>query len=358
MKILIAAGGSGGHVLPALYTAKELKKAGCVVDFISTKGFMSDKVRQEGFSLSVIDAKGMSLNSIGSFFSSAVAMFKAVGQSYRLLHNIKPHVVAGFGGYGAFPVVLVAWLFRCPTLIHEQNVAPGKANSLLSKIAGKIAVSFRESEPYFNKRKTVLTGCPCHRKPESFSPENAFRRFNLRPGTLTILVLGGSQGSHRINRDALKACALLKNELDFQIIHITGPQDYATVKEGYAGLGVTASVFPFLGEIDEAYAVSDLAISRAGAVTVSELALFGLPAILIPYPYAGAHQKENAKILSARGVAVLIEEGDLSPEKLKSEILAIARRKPTKGAEEILTQNIVAEGAANRIALEIMALKK
>ena len=358
MKILIATGGSGGHVFPALCVAQELKKNNHQIIFAGTSGAITKKIEENGFDLAVLSSKGVSFASVNSFFVSIFYMMKAMVQSFSLLKDLKPDVVVGFGGYGAFPVLLVSSLLRYPTLIHEQNVVPGRANRILSKVVRKIAISFEKSRKYFPLSKTALTGCPCRSEKKQLTKEELLKKFNLQNNRFTILVLGGSQGSHRINQEFLKVAPLLKKDLEFQVIHLTGGQDCDDLKKKYDDIDIPVSLFSFLDEIEEAYRITDLVVSRAGAVTIFEIALFGLQAILIPYPFAKGHQRENAKILCDTNVAKMIEEKDLSTEKLKGEILNMALDKIPKDKIVQQTRNFFFPDAAVRLTNEITLLRK
>jgi UDP-N-acetylglucosamine--N-acetylmuramyl-(pentapeptide) pyrophosphoryl-undecaprenol N-acetylglucosamine transferase len=325
MNIVIATGGSGGHLFPALQVARELKKKGHHVFFVGAFYVGKEQIEKAGFPFQELQVKGLRK---GKPLQNARAVFlfiKAFVRSCQVLRKYKTDVVAGFGGYGAFSVVLAAVFLRYPTLIHEQNVVPGKANALLAKFVRRIAVSFPQTLGYFDKKKTVLTGCPSHLPMAGVDREKVFKRFPLDPRRKTILVFGGSQGSRRINEEFMKSAEILKGVLDFQVVHICGKADYRGLADRYARLGIPFALFEFLEDIDDAYQAADLVISRAGAVTVTELALFLKPSILIPYPYAHGHQKKNAEILSEANLGRMIEEKDLTPEVLKDMILDMLR---------------------------------
>lgn len=356
MKILIATGGSGGHIFPALSTAVQLRALGHQVVFTGTPGLATEKISRERFDFISLCAKGISFSSPRRLFSSLGCMIRALFQALRILKSQHPDVVAGFGGYGAFPVVLAAALSRYPTLIHEQNVVPGKANYVLSKIVKKIAVSFSASKKHFNARKTVLTGCPCRAQRKSVNNDELLEKFGLDKGKKTILVLGGSQGSHKINEEFLKAVPLLKKDLEFQVIHLSGKNDYLKLKEAYRGLDVRVCLFDFYDAVEEVYALADLVVSRCGAVTVTEIILFELPCILIPYPFAGGHQRENARVLSEAGAGKIIDEKDITALRLTQEMADILRDKAFKERIPGRINGIIFPDAAVRLANEIISL--
>jgi UDP-N-acetylglucosamine--N-acetylmuramyl-(pentapeptide) pyrophosphoryl-undecaprenol N-acetylglucosamine transferase len=323
MKFVIATGGTGGHLFPALRVAAELKRAGNEILFLGSFCRGREQIEKSGFLFKEIGAKGFVSISFKGKIISVIVMIRAMFRSFRSLRRFRPDAVLGFGGYGAFPVVLSACFLRYPTLIHEQNVVPGRANALLAKLVKRIAISFQKSSQYFDLKKTVLTGCPCYLPGNDAKKDVILNEFRLEEGKCTILVFGGSQGSRRINEAFIEAAGNLKEKLDFQVIHISGGQDYQKLQDRYNLLGIPFALFEFLDKMEEAYHISDLVISRAGAVTVSEIAGFQLPAIFIPYPYAHGHQKANASVLCDEGAAVLIEDKDLSASRLSETVLTI-----------------------------------
>ena len=284
----------------------------------------------------------------------AVAFFQSLG----ILLKFRPDCIAGFGGYGAFPVVLAACCLFFPTLIHEQNVIPGRANRILAGCVRRIAVTFTDGKKYFPAHKTVWTGYPQHIAIPLLSKEELLKKLNLFPGWKTILVLGGSQGSRKINQEFLETIPLLKQDLDFQVIHLTGVSDYEQVKSDYKNTGISYCIFPFFDRMEEAYHVSDCVIARSGAGVVSEIAMFGLPAVFIPYPFAGGHQTANAKVLSGAGRAVILEEKDLSPQRLKDAINKIFSISFSNETESAKLKNVYVSGASKRLAQEIVGLKR
>ena len=357
MKIILATGGSGGHIFPALLAAHRLRIVGHEILFAGALGGAAERIQKQGFNFHPLGARGLSFVSLKVCLRFLFCMIKAAIESFRLLRKFEPDVVCGFGGYGSFPVVFTAVLLRYPTLIHEQNVVPGKANRVLSRVVQKVAVSFEESRKYFRADKTVLTGCPCHGPQGALDRPGSLARFKLIEQRVTFLILGGSQGSHRINEEFIQTVKLLKEELALQVIHVSGKNDYARLNEVYKSLRIPFALFEFLEDMVPAYSAADLVISRAGAVTVSEIAQFQIPAILIPYPYAHGHQKENAKILCRTRAVRMIEENDLSALKLKEAILELMRLKIDK--EEIRKQlkGFFIVDAPLRLAGEIERLK-
>jgi UDP-N-acetylglucosamine--N-acetylmuramyl-(pentapeptide) pyrophosphoryl-undecaprenol N-acetylglucosamine transferase len=351
MKVVIATGGSGGHLFPALKVAQSIRQLGHDVVFVGSFGLGVEKIVQSGFAHIHLEGRGLKTSSLKEIIISIFFMIRALWRALRNLMFLKPHVVIGFGGYGAFPVVLSAWALFIPTLIHEQNVVPGRANKLLSRLVRKIAISFKESVGYWPKGKTVLTGCPCHVEYPNKDKDAIYQEFNLRPHRPTILVFGGSQGSQKINQTFLEAIPLLKNELDFQVIHASGKADLQQAKSTYQHFDIPVALFEFLDKMGYAYAIADVVIARAGAVTVTELAMFGAPAILIPYPHAQGHQKQNAAVLVNEAQALLLEERDLTAAGLKHAIVTQLKAQLKKSASSVYVPD-----AAYRIACEALKL--
>ncbi len=358
MKILLATGGTGGHIFPALHVANILKEKGHEILFIGVLNKVEDKIRQKGFKIAHLSAKGLTFNSLMSVLASSYCMSKAFIESIRLIKKFKPEVVCGFGGYASFSVVLAAKFLGYPVMIHEQNVIPGRANAILAKLVDQIAISFKKSEQFFKSPKAVLTGCPCYGRLPTLTKGEALARFQLQPNKVTILILGGSQGSHRINVEFVKTAQLLKEMIDFQIIHLTGQQDYGYLDQQYKTLNVVYRLFSFLDDMISVYSAADVVVARAGAVTISEIVAFGLPSVLIPYPFAGGHQKENAHVLCDVNMATVIDDQELTSEKLKKAILAWVNKKMEPNEVRNRLQEIYCPDAAQNVAAEIICLAK
>ncbi len=355
MKILLATGGSGGHIFPALVTAQELKQRGHHVAFAGVFKQSGSTIEAAGFKYFEIPAKGFYRHSPMLFLAAAG---KSFFQSLRIFKQFKPDIVAGFGGYGAFPVVMAGILQGFPTIVQEQNVVPGKANKVLFPFVKKFAVGFEQAKKSFPAQKVVVTGCPTRRITRGFDRLALLQGFGLQDGLPIILVLGGSQGSRRINKDFTETVTALKTKRVFSVIHICGEFDAPGCKTFYEKAGVDHCVFSFTDEIDKAYSIADLVVSRAGAMTVTELAAFALPAILIPYPYAGGHQKENALVLTQTRVSRLLEEKDLTPDILAKMILEMLDEKMTKDTIIQSYKGIYRADAVVRLADEIERLKE
>lgn len=356
MRIVLATGGSGGHLFPALKVADVLKKRGHDVKFCGTFGTTVGIVNERGYEYFNLKARGLTYSNPVSFLLSVFFMIGACFESIVLLNKIKPEVICGFGGYGAFPVVLAGRIRGIPVMIHEQNAVPGRANVLLGKWVKKIALSFHGSEAYFQKNETVLTGCPCHQVKQELTQEYCKNQFGLNKLDPVILVLGGSQGSRRINEVVSELAVQSEKEIKVQWIHMTGRADYARVKDRYTELKMPSAVSAFIHNIEEAYQAADLVIARSGAATVSELALFKKLSILIPYPYAGGHQKENAKILADSFVATIINESHFNAAILKEKILEQLTRIKTEAVNDRAFSKAAFPDADQLLAEEITSL--
>ncbi len=358
MKIIIATGGTGGHLFPALLVADKLMKENHSVLLVGSFSVAIEQVERRGFEYKNLKARGVKFNGIGESLVSMGLMARAVFQSLKIINDYKPDGILGFGGYGAFPVVLAARILGYPSMIHEQNVAPGRANAFLGKIVDKIAVSFQEAKKHFNLKKVIVTGCPCHEMDTVIDEQTVLNFLGFKERKFTIFVFGGSQGSEIINEVFVESVSLLLKSKDFQIIHITGEKDFDKIKEKYASLGVVCSVFKFLDKIEYAYSLADIVISRSGAVTIAEIISAKVPSILIPYPYAyGDHQKHNADVLTDKRLAITIEQKDLSKDSLvKALLVNFNNIKSCKNRDEVFA-DISYTDSSDHLAKEILKLK-
>lgn len=306
----MATGASGGHIFPALaFLEKALENPKCQALLILPKNCRVKDIRFAGFKIEYVNLPGENL----------VDSVKGVLSCLGLVFKFHPDVTIGFGTIVSFPVVMLSWFLRAKTIIHEQNVLPGKANQAMAYFTDKIAVSFNQSRGYFknNASKVVFTGNPLRKGLVRIDKNKARESFGFVPGKFTVLVSGGSQGSRKINAEFLKCARLLKDEQDLQIIHLCGEKDLDLLKKDYTDLSIPAAVYSFYEPMQIAYSACDFVISRAGATSIAEIIYFQIPAILVPYPYAAAHQSANAKVLSEAGCAAMIEDKNLTMESLK-----------------------------------------
>ncbi len=325
MNIVIAGGGTGGHLFPGIAVAKELEKT--IVDsricFVGTvKGIEERVVPKEGFDIKFIRSEGL----VGrGFFDLVRAILKvplSIKDSYTILRELRPALAFGVGGYSSGPLVLCACLMGIPTIIHEQNTIPGLANKLLGKIVNSVAVSFHESMGFFPKNKTYLTGNPVREEILKGDRERGFRTFSLNKKLFTIFVFGGSSGASKINKAVAESLEYLKDlKSHVQFLHQTGERDFKYMKDHFYSSGFKGTIISFTHEMADAYAVADLVISRAGATTLAELTACGKAAILVPYPHsAGNHQEANARKLLDAGAAQMILDKELDGKVLSDQI--------------------------------------
>lgn len=327
MKILIASGGSGGHIFPAVALAEELrfKDPSAEILFVGSDKALDRRIfEKEGFKYCLLSANklpyGASFNTLFFLLKLSIDILK----SLMIIVKYRPDAVVGFGGYVSAPVIAAAYILGVPRMVHEQNAVPGRANAMLFRFADRIAVSFEETKKYLRlyAKKAVFTGNPIRASLLKDDKSGNIKKLGLDPQKFTILVIGGSQGAHNLNKAFLNA--LLKMDEDtkrsLQVIHITGVADYGWASAAYKELSMEHRVHSFVDRIEEAYSVSDLIVTRSGASAIFEIAYFGRPMILIPYPFALSHQSENARIFSTRGAAVEIDEKDLSPDIMKERI--------------------------------------
>ena len=324
MRVLIAAGGTGGHIYPGIAVAQEIMRrdANSKLRFVGTaRGLETRLVPQAGFELSLIESAG--LKNVGRMaqMRGLVLLPKSFLSASNLIRSFRPDVVVGAGGYVSGPVVLMAALTKRPTLVMESNALPGWTNRVLARFVDRAAVSFEQALPFF-RGKGVVTGNPVRRE---FFEIPAKRR---EPGRFSLLIFGGSQGARAINEGmvaALPSLAGLKSAL--RIKHQTGPADFEKVKAAYvaAGWNEQAEVRSYIDNMMADFAAADLVICRAGATTTAELIAAGKASIMIPFPFAADdHQRKNAEALEAAGAARMILQKDLSGERLTQEIRVFA----------------------------------
>ena len=325
MKVMIAGGGTGGHVYPGIAIAEHLLRTrpGSEVVFVGgRRGLEAQVVPASGFRIRYIMTRGLPRRAWwrwpGAVVSNVVGFFQALAT----VAAEKPDVVLGTGGYVSGPVALAAWMLRRPLLLQEQNSIPGRANRWLARLADEVHLSFVEARSYFPRRDHLkVSGNPIREHILSGDRSAAIEEFGLTQGRPTVFIFGGSRGAHRINEAALEAMRRLSGRVDVQFILQTGREDFDWAKRVVEEEGLPARVLPFLTRIHMAYAAADLVVSRSGAMTLAEISACGTPAILVPYPYAAHdHQVVNAQNLVDRGAAAMILDRELTGERLAREI--------------------------------------
>jgi len=363
MNIVIAGGGTGGHVFPAIAIAKRLamKIANINITFVGTvKGIESKIVPREGYDIRFIKSEGLVGKGLLNTVRSAFKIPLSLKDSRRILKELKPELVLGVGGYSSGPVVLSASLMGIPTIIHEQNTLPGLTNKLLGKFVDTVAVTYHESIKFFPEEKTYLTGNPVRMEILQGDRERGYKKFSLDRDLFTIFVFGGSLGAAHINKAMSEALAYLEPfKHKIQFLHQTGDRDLDAVKEAYRVREFKGTIIPFAYEMADAYAAADLIVSRAGATTLAELTACGKAAILVPYPFsAGNHQEINARKLWDVGAAQMILDKDLSGKTLAELIVYLLQEPDAISQMERTSKALGNPEATEKIIQLIMGLLK
>jgi UDP-N-acetylglucosamine--N-acetylmuramyl-(pentapeptide) pyrophosphoryl-undecaprenol N-acetylglucosamine transferase len=322
LRIVIAGGGTGGHLYPGIAVARELlaRRPDAVITFAGTaRGIESRVVPREGFQLDLLRSAGLKGASVPALARGLALLPLSALDAWRILSNRKPSLVIGVGGYSSGPVMLAAVARRTATLLLEQNAVPGLTNRLLARWVGSAAVTFESTRSFFGRRGFV-TGNPV--RPEFFTTNS--NEHGPIGGPPRVLIFGGSQGAHAINMAMVAAAPRLAAAGGVEVTHQTGERDLDVVRRAYRDAGLEARVEPFLFAMDREMKHADLIVCRAGATTIAELTAAGRAAILIPLPTAADdHQRRNAEVLVAAGAAELIEQKDLTGDTLGPRLLAL-----------------------------------
>lgn len=322
MKTVITGGGTGGHIYPALSVADKLNLNGWEIIYIGSQDSLEERiVSGTEYRFENIDVLPLPRKINIDLFRSIYISFKAVIKSYKLLKKIDPDLVFGTGGYVTGPILLGAFFNGIPTVIHEQNIYPGITNKLLSYFVSKVAVNNLKAAEYFPKvakKKMIETGNPIRDSILKTDREFSLKKFKLNPNYKTLFIMGGSQGSQTLNQAFLEVVNELTNFNDLQIILITGPNNYNQVIDNIENNDCNKLlIFSYLNNIEDAYAVADLIVYRAGATGLAEITALGIPAVLVPYPYsAEGHQEVNAKFLEESNAAVMVKDQDFNGKML------------------------------------------
>ncbi len=353
MRVVIACGGTGGHLFPGLAVAQVLKDRGHeVLLLVSEKPIDAQALKAHP------DFRAEKLPSVGlpSIVSPAFIRFlgrtwESMSQCNGIYRKFKPDAVLGMGGFTSSAPLLAAWRGKIPTFIHESNSIPGKANKWAARIVDHVLLGFEACRPQFPKAHCEVTGTPVRQDLGSLLDRTeALDRFNLDPAKRTLLVMGGSQGASGINQLMFKVAPLLAGN-DIQLIHLTGERDDRLAAANYLREGVPAYVSPFHHKMQEAYSAADLVISRAGAASLSELSHFGLPLLLIPYPFAAEnHQELNANIYVEAGAAEKFLESNANPETIANRITTLLTTETERAAMAAKSKALAPSEAADKVA--------
>jgi UDP-N-acetylglucosamine--N-acetylmuramyl-(pentapeptide) pyrophosphoryl-undecaprenol N-acetylglucosamine transferase len=344
MRVILAGGGTGGHLFPGLAVAREFKRRDAMTEilFVGTeKGIETRVLPNEGFPLETIDVKGLKGRGVRGLLDALYGIPAGLLQSLGIVKRFRPDCILGLGGYASGPLLLAAKLRGIRCAIMEQNLQPGFTNKMLARFVDKIFTSYRETASYLPSKKVLETGNPVRwqRLPDAPKSEK-----------FTLLIFGGSAGAHRINEAVLDALAQMTDlASQLRIVHQTGAADFSAISKAYHALPFDAEALPFIDRMDDAYARADLVLCRAGATTVAELTAFGKAAILIPYPYAiYDHQRWNAQALADKGAAEVVLDHELNGAELalrlrdyladRKKIEAMARAALAMGRPEAATR--------------------
>ena len=358
-RAVIACGGTGGHLFPGLAVAETLKSRGHEVLLI-----VSEKTIDSVALQAHPDFRSEKLPSIGmpSVLSPAFVRFlrrswESLGYCRSVYRKFRPSVVLGMGGFTSTAPLLAGRLQKLPTLIHESNAIPGRANKLAARFVTRILLGFEDCASHFPGKSYAVTGTPVRQNLGKPVPRaEALAAFGLETDRSTLLVMGGSQGASGINQVMFKAAPVLRDR-GVQIIHLTGERDDRLAAANYQREGIPHYVAPFHHRMEEAYSAADVAISRAGAASLSELSLFGLPSILVPYPFAtDDHQTFNARIFTRSGAAEIQRENEIVPDAFAAMVANLLT--DTRRREQMATaaRNICPANAASNVADEVERL--
>ncbi len=317
-RIIVAGGGTGGHLYPGLVVAEKLRELGHEVWFVGNRrGVEARVVPEAGYEIYFVRSRGLTGGVVASFYS-LLEMSLGLVQSFILLLRRPVELIVATGGYSCVPVVMSAFCLKVPVVLLEQNAVPGKATRFLSRIARRVCVSFPQTASWFPADKVTVTGNPV--RPSIITRERVEARKSLGIGLerKCLLVTGASQGASSINKGVLSALEKWR-QLPWTVIHITGPSHYSYVKQRaesiVRGGCLDYRCYGYFDDMADAYAAADLAVARAGATTVAELTVRGLPAVLVPYPFsAQGHQLENARVMVEAKAALLLEDSEVEKQ--------------------------------------------
>ncbi len=345
LRVLITGGGTGGHVFPGIALAEEFstRHHENEVLFVGTeRGIEREAVPRAGYPIEFIEVVGLKRKGVLGLARGLLRLPRALFQALGIVRRYRPGIVIAVGGYASGPVALAAWLLRVPVVVQEQNALPGLTTRVVSRFARRIFVAFEAARSHLPARKVLLTGNPIRQAlMENFLRPTPPRPADAAPG---LLVFGGSQGARALNEALVGAVGQLRARFpNLKVVHQTGEREHDTVVAAYreAGLLETVDVRPFIHEMSEAYADCDVVVCRAGATTLAEITVCKKASILVPFPFAADdHQTVNAKALADAGAAVLLPQGELTPERLAGEVAGLlgdaGRRKAMERAAGLM----------------------
>jgi UDP-N-acetylglucosamine--N-acetylmuramyl-(pentapeptide) pyrophosphoryl-undecaprenol N-acetylglucosamine transferase len=336
---LVMAGGTGGHVFPALATARVLQRRGFDIVWLGTRqGIEARLVPAAGIPVEWLSVGGLRGKGAAAMLAAPFRLFVAVSQALRAIRRHRPRVVLGAGGFASGPGGIAAWLLRRPLVVHEQNAVAGLTNRVLARFASRVLEGFPGS--FGRGVEAERVGNPV--RPEIVAVAAPEKRYAAREGRTRLLVFGGSQGAARLNAVLPAAIGELPAELRPEVLHQTGRHGFDETVQAYRSRGIDADVRPFIDDMASAYGWADLAVCRSGALTVAELAAAGVPAILVPFPAAvDDHQTRNAQFAVRAGAAELLPEGGLTPISMAARLRTLLQ-----GGRPLLARMAVAARAS------------
>lgn len=364
MKVLLAGGGTGGHIYPGITIAQTLVDMYSDVEilFVGAQGGLEeDLVPRAGFPFVSIPARYLRRKLSAEVLLTAWTAWRGFREAWRIVGRFRPDVAVGTGGYVSGPVIAAAAMRRVPTVIQEQNAYPGLTSRLLGKVAHRVALGSEAAKPYFRRAGVTVTGNPIRKDVVTRTRSESVRALGLDPRRKTVLVFGGSQGGRSINNAVLEAAPTLTSRPDVQVLHQTGNAGFEDVV-ARAGDGVVRRsgerasighwhIVPFIHDMPAAYAAADVVVCRAGAITLAEITAKGLPAILVPYPFAAErHQDANAAELESAGAAVVLPDGELTGTRLSDTVTELLDDEPRRRRMAEAGRKLGRPDAAARIA--------
>jgi UDP-N-acetylglucosamine--N-acetylmuramyl-(pentapeptide) pyrophosphoryl-undecaprenol N-acetylglucosamine transferase len=355
MNAVIACGGTGGHLFPGIAVAEVLHQRGHeVMLFVSEKEIdslaLSTRSQFRFEKLPVIGLPSLYSPAIFGFirrFSESLSRCRSIYESF------KPQAVLGMGGFTSTAPILAGRLRGASTFIHESNAVPGRANRMTARMVRAVLLGFKECAPFFPKARTEVTGTPIRTELQRLDRSVALAKLGLRDDLPTLLVMGGSQGASGINQAIIKSLPSLR-DLSLQVIHLSGARDQRLVADNYRRENISAFVAAFYHRMEEVYSAADLAVARAGAASLAELAFFALPGILIPFPHAtDDHQTRNAEIFVRAGAAILLRESEIHGDGLARKIQELIRDRPKLRRMSEICSRLAPKDAADRVVTTI-----
>ena len=352
MNAIIACGGTGGHLFPGIAVAEVLRERGHeVLLFVSEKEIDSLALSTRSqFRFEKLPTVGFPSVYSPRIFGFVRRFTESLSVCRSIYQKFKPQIVLGMGGFTSTAPILAGRMRGIATLVHESNAIPGKANRLAAKMVGAVLLGFKEAAQFFPKTRTEITGTPIRNELQRLDRQSARQKLGLEPQVTTMLVMGGSQGASGINQAIIKSLPLLKNA-PMQVIHLSGTRDERLVADNYRREQIPAVVAAFHHHMEEVYSAADFAVARSGAASLAELAFFGLPSILIPFPYAADdHQTRNAEIFARAGAAFVLKESELTPELLSQKVRAMVDHPDQVRRMSEKCASLAPRDAASRVA--------